>query len=370
MATTPPPAPAANSAPVPLIVRASDLKCRPITWLWPGRIARAKLTLLAGGPGSGKSTFAASLIAAVTTGGAYPCGEGRAAKGSVILISPGADPDVLVPRFRAAGADLARVQLIRDVPGAKEPRPFDVASDLPLLDATVRAIADLRLIVIDALNLPTGRRAREATRALLDALAKFADAHEIAVVALLQPASTGRTARNLKLDAITLGTARAVFTIDVDPTDAKRRLLLPVKNELAPSPGILAFRIKPHEAAPGQSAACIAFEAQHYPLSAGEFAARQTRGFNSARVGAIEFLRTLMGSAAQLNLRQVEHEARAAGLIGTNQALMASRVLREARMAMGLTMTRDGSGTWVWAKASQASAPSQAKDAASTRMAA
>jgi hypothetical protein len=167
---------------VPLTIRASDLKYRPITWLWPGRIAGAKLTLLAGGSGSGKSAFAASLIAAVTTGGAHPCGEGRAAKGSVILISPGSDPDVLVPRFKAVGADLARVQLIREVPGAKGLRPFDAATDLPLLEATVRALPDLRAIVIDVLNLPTGRGAKEATRTLLEGLAKFADAHEIAIV--------------------------------------------------------------------------------------------------------------------------------------------------------------------------------------------
>jgi hypothetical protein len=356
---------------VPLIVRASDIKYRPITWLWPGRIARAKLTLLAGAAGSGKSAFAASLIAAVTTGGAYPCGEGRAAKGSVILISPGGDPDVLVPRLKAAGADLAKVQIIREAPGAKGPRPFDVASDLPMLDAAVRASTDLRAIVVDALNLPSGRRAREASRVLLEALAKFADIHEVAIMALIQPATAGRAARKPGIfDAATLAAARAAFVIDVDQADDKRRLLLPVKNELAPDPGILAFRIKAHDTAPGQSAARIEFEAQHHPLSAREFVARQERGFNSARAGAIEFLRTLLGSAAQLNLRQVEQEARAAGLLGANQPLIQSRVMRDARMAMGLTMTRDGTGTWVWAKAGPTPAQPQGKDAGLAKVAA
>ena len=154
-------------APTSVLKPASDLKVRPITWLWPGRIPAAKLTLLAGAAGSGKSALAINIIAAVTTGGTYPCREGSAPKGSVILVSPHCDPDVLVPRFKAAGADLSRVQILRDVPGPDGPRRFDLATDLSLLDAAVQTIKDLRVVVIDALSLPTGRDARRATGALL-----------------------------------------------------------------------------------------------------------------------------------------------------------------------------------------------------------
>ena len=60
-----------------------------------------------------KSALAASITATVTTGGAYPCREGRAPQGSVLLVCPDGDPDVLIPRLKAAGADLGRVQLMR-----------------------------------------------------------------------------------------------------------------------------------------------------------------------------------------------------------------------------------------------------------------
>jgi hypothetical protein len=62
-APTPPPAQATAptaTSPIALMTRASALKYAPIKWLWPGRIAGAKLTLLAGTPGSGKSTLAMS----------------------------------------------------------------------------------------------------------------------------------------------------------------------------------------------------------------------------------------------------------------------------------------------------------------------
>jgi putative DNA primase/helicase len=85
MSTTPP-------APTAFLKSASEQKIRLTTWLWPGRIPSAKLTLLAGAPGCGKSALAINIIAAVTTGGAYPCREGNAPKGSVILVSPTATP--------------------------------------------------------------------------------------------------------------------------------------------------------------------------------------------------------------------------------------------------------------------------------------
>jgi len=93
------PAPVANPAPVAIVTRASELKFNPIRWLWPNRIARGKLTLLAGAPGAGKSALAATIMAAITTGGAFPCGEGHAPHGSALMISPHADPDVLLPRL-------------------------------------------------------------------------------------------------------------------------------------------------------------------------------------------------------------------------------------------------------------------------------
>jgi putative DNA primase/helicase len=343
-------------APTVLLKPASDIKVRPTTWLWPGHIPNAKLTLLTGAPGSGKSALAINIIAAVTTGGTYPCREGSAPKGSVILVSPNGDPDVLVPRRKAAGADLSRVQILRELPGPDGRRRFDLATDLPLLDAAVQTIKDLRVIVIDALSLPTGREARRAAVALLDQLAATAQARDIAIMTIVQPGGTDRGTHAAFFDALADSPARAGLLIELDPADEKRRLLLQVKNELAPDGGTLAFRITTQHMQQGQSAARVSFEPQYYSLSAREFRARQARGFNSARAEATEFVRSLLGSARAIKISQVEPAARAAGLLRANQALTQCRVLRDARMAMGLMLTRDGSdtGDWVWTMPSAA----------------
>jgi putative DNA primase/helicase len=274
----------------------------------------------------------------------------------VILVSPEGDLDVLIPRLKAAGADISRVHIIRRVPGPKGPRPFDIATDMLLLDAAIRSVKELRVVVFDALGPPAGRNAAQAIRARLDQLAWLAEGHDIALMAVLQPASIERGARKAPFDTLALGAARAAFVIEVDPADDKRRLLLQIKNELAPDRGTPAFHITGREVdpkvEPDQNAARLEFDPQYHPLSSREFMARQARGFNSERAEAIEFLRGLLGSTAQLKIRHVEHEARASGLLGANQALSKCRVLRDARMAMGLAMTREGSngGNWVWAK--------------------
>jgi len=344
---------AVNSAPIPLITRGSETKSAAIHWIWPGRIARAKLTLFAGAPGSGKSALAASITATVTTGGAYPCREGRAPQGSVLLVCPDGDPDVLIPRLKAAGADLGRVQLMQQVQGAKGLRRFDLATDLSALAEAARSIKDLSLIVIDGLYLPTGRSAGRAMQTLLDPLAAFADVHKVAVTAVLTSGGFNDRSRTVAaFDAQALGAARAAFALEADPADAKRRVLVEMKNELAPDQGMLAFRIASREVGQGQNAARVEFEPQHHPLSPREFAARQARSLNSATADAIEFLTTLLGGAKQLKISQIEHEARAAGLLRANQTLAQSRVLRDARTVMGLAMIREGadSGAWVWAK--------------------
>src|SRR5207249_4910904 len=70
-----------------IVRRANEITPQPVTWLWPGRLAIGKQTCIAGDPGNGKSQLAIYAAAAVTTGGEWPCGEGRAPLGSVIILS-------------------------------------------------------------------------------------------------------------------------------------------------------------------------------------------------------------------------------------------------------------------------------------------
>jgi len=52
--------------------RACDIQMEPIKWLWPGWLAAGKLHILAGVPGTGKTTIGLALAAALTRGGKWP----------------------------------------------------------------------------------------------------------------------------------------------------------------------------------------------------------------------------------------------------------------------------------------------------------
>ena len=103
--------------------RASEITPERVEWLWPGRIARGKHTCIAGEPGTGKSQLSIAIAAAISTGGEWPCGEGRAPLGSVIVLSAedGA-ADTIVPRLTAAGANLDRIHIVSAVGNEQRPQ--------------------------------------------------------------------------------------------------------------------------------------------------------------------------------------------------------------------------------------------------------
>src|SRR5208283_5916291 len=88
---------------------ASSINPEPISWLWKGWLARGKMHIIAGQPGTGKTTIAMKMAAAVSAGGRWPDGS-VAKQGNVIIWSGEDDPaDTLVPRLETSGADLSRI---------------------------------------------------------------------------------------------------------------------------------------------------------------------------------------------------------------------------------------------------------------------
>src|SRR5579862_7743263 len=103
-----PPPPAAADDPV--LVPLADVDARDVAWLWPGRVARGKLTLLCGDPGVGKSMLALDLAARVTNGAAWPDGAVPCPAGSALLLCGEDDlADGVLPRLFAAAAALNKV---------------------------------------------------------------------------------------------------------------------------------------------------------------------------------------------------------------------------------------------------------------------
>ena len=143
-----PPSPPAESV---TLRSAASIVPVAIGWLWPGWLSVGKLHLLAGAPGTAKTTIALTWAAAISSGGLFPDGSG-AKKGNVLIWSSEDDPrDTLIPRLIAAGADLTRIHIVESVNHTRTgKRTFDPAKDFPLLKAAVNQIGDVSFMVIDS----------------------------------------------------------------------------------------------------------------------------------------------------------------------------------------------------------------------------
>ena len=72
-----------NGGPHPVMRCTADIQPEPIDWIWEGRIARGKLTVIGGDPEEGKSQIGVYISATISKGGLWPNHEGRAPLGSV-----------------------------------------------------------------------------------------------------------------------------------------------------------------------------------------------------------------------------------------------------------------------------------------------
>ncbi len=131
------------------LLRASDIKEELVDWLWPYWLARGAIQILAGEGGTGKTTIAVAIAAAVSSGGKLP--DGFPAPVGKVLFWTGEDdvPRVLIPRLKAAGANMDNVFFIDGSRQDGQMRHFDPGTDIGSLVAAARKLGGVSLVVLD-----------------------------------------------------------------------------------------------------------------------------------------------------------------------------------------------------------------------------
>src|SRR5262245_48023061 len=97
----------------------ADVEARPVLWAWRNYIPLGAGTLIEGDPDEGKSLIELDIVARITTGRVMPDGSRGDVDGprDVLLVCAEDALDTTVrPRLLAAGADLARVHVLYEVP--------------------------------------------------------------------------------------------------------------------------------------------------------------------------------------------------------------------------------------------------------------
>jgi putative DNA primase/helicase len=229
--------------------RLSDVKAESVDWLWPGRVAAGKITLVVGDPGLGKSWVALDVAARVTAGSLWPDrAAGPAVKGNVLLLdAENGLADTIRPRIDALRGDARRITIMpRIVRLADNERGISLADLDVFRTAIVRIRA--RVLIVDPLTAYLGATDshREAeVRALLGGLQQLAEATNCAVLGVMHRAKGAP--RDAVLSAIGsvafAAAARVVLLVARDPELPGRRVLGPVKTNMASPPAALAYRL-------------------------------------------------------------------------------------------------------------------------------
>jgi hypothetical protein len=230
------------SAPSVELLSGASIQPEPVRWLWKGWLALGKIALLAGAPGTGKSTLALEMAATVTIGGTMPDGESVQA-GDVLVWSGEDDPaDTLLPRFLAAGGNPERIYFVNATVEHGQRVPFDPARDLPRLAETVQRLARPLLIILDPIvsAVPGDSHKNAEARRGLQPVADLAAKTGAAVLGVTHFAksSAGREPQERVNGSIAFAALPRIVLATVKPAlpGAPRRLVR-AKSNLGPDHG-------------------------------------------------------------------------------------------------------------------------------------
>ena len=332
-----------------LLTCIADVQSKKIDWLWPGRIALGKLTLIAGDPGLGKSLLTTALAAHISKGMPWPIDKEFCPTGDVVLLSAEDDPaDTIRPRLDAAGADCNRVHILRAIQdkgenGKEVQRMFSFKRDVERLEEVLSSLPECRLLAIDPISAyldGTDSNNNSDIRGLFAPLAELAERHNVAILAISHlNKSAGGSAMYRTMGSLAfVAAARAVFVVTKDQDNPERRLVLPVKINIARDSAGLAYSVVTAE----NGAPVIAWEKEPVNITAAEaLAPAESSEERTNTDWAIELLEEILANGP-LSVAEIRKEAQGAGV--------SKKCLERAKVKLKIEPKKVGyKEGWVWA---------------------
>jgi putative DNA primase/helicase len=329
------------------ILPASAFKVEPVRWLWPQWLASGKLHLLAGSPGTGKTTIGLSFAAIVSTkGGTWP--DGSKVDYGDVLIWSGEDDigDTLLPRLLAAGGAPEQVHFVTGAAENGKSRPFDPSVDMAKLGQAASLLPNLKLLILDpVVSAVSGDSHKNTeTRRGLQPVVDLAAQLDCVVLGIthLSKNSSGREPLDRVTGSVAFGAVARVVLATVKPADheAPRRLVR-AKSNLGPDTGGFEYRL--------YSAPVPGYDFNNQRVEWGEvldgsarelMAVEQPDEDGHAVNDAESFLADMLRDGP-VPTKELQAAAKAHGY--------AWRTVERAKGALGVTATKAAfHGTWAW----------------------
>ena len=173
------------------ILSLNEVTAERVRWLWPGYLPLAKLVILEGHPGLGKSAVTLDLAARLSAGLTMPDGASVDAPSDTLIFSyEDSATDTIRPRVEAAGGDASRVHHVVGVAAEEEGAimPASLPADVEALEKALDKRPNVRLIVIDPLVSAfagaVDMNREQDVRRVLSRLSSIAVAHDATVLAV------------------------------------------------------------------------------------------------------------------------------------------------------------------------------------------
>ena len=273
----------------------------------------------------------------------------------VLLTAEDGIADTIRPRLDAHGADVSKIHAVRGVRtggaggGCGGEIGFSLSRDLELVKQAVRELEECAMVVIDPITAymeKADANSNAEVRRVLDPLARLAEELGVAVVVVTHlnkgggssGARGGGAVHRICGSIAFTAAARAVWGVTKDRADPERRLMLPVKMNIARDVGGLAYRIEDGRLEWEPDAIDVtADESMGTAFGAHDGAPRGPSALDEAK----DFLREELKDGP-VGAREIKRRAEDAGVSGIT--------LERAKRDLGVESSRcpENPKRWVW----------------------
>jgi hypothetical protein len=311
-----------------------------VDWLWHGRIPLGKITVIDGDPGLGKSALTTDLAARVSVGRDWPDGTPCPAGGAVLLSAEDGLADTVRPRLDAADGDPERVLALATLRDGDGERLLTIPGDLDIIRRGIERVKAL-VVVIDPMMAFLGpdvnsHRDQDVRRALTS-VGKLAEKKKVAVLIVrhLNKGGGGNPLYRGGGSIGIVGAARSALVVAQDPDHDKRRILAPLKSNLAEPVPSLAFELT----GAANGAVCVEYKGTSSLAADTLLAVPLDPEEKSALTEAKEFVSDELADGP-MAANQVKKNARDADI--------SERTLKRAKAALSILSKKEGDGSWTW----------------------